>query len=44
MAIYQPAQCGTPEQGRVFLKSLRRTEIKPKHSEGVVWAQNKGHF
>ena len=24
--------------------SLPRTKIRPKHSEGVVWAQSKGHF
>ena len=24
--------------------SLPQTKIRPNHSEGVVWAQNKGHF
>ena len=24
--------------------SLPQTKIRPKHSEGVVWAQSKGHF
>ena len=24
--------------------SLPQTKIRPKHNEGVVWPQNKGHF
>ena len=24
--------------------SLPQTKIRPKHNEGVVWSQNKGHF
>ena len=44
---------GDPTRGVYFQKfnpllfarlGLPRTEIRPKHSEGVLWAQNKGHF